>query len=150
MDDPEDRGRVRVQLPAYPDLSTGWAPVLLPAAGRDKGVVALPEVDDTVLVLLPGQDPAHAIVLGGLYGELSPPRPDGRERGTTMLLRTRDGQQVTLDGPRRTIALADGHGSTVVLGPDLLRITAATDLLIEAPGRALRVRARTVDFEEAT
>lgn len=150
VDDPEDRGRVRVQLPAYPDLSTGWAPVLLPAAGRDKGVVALPEVDDTVLVLLPGQDPAHAIVLGGLYGELSPPRPDGRERGTTMLLRTRDGQQVTLDGPRRTIALADGHGSTVVLGPDLLRITAATDLLIEAPGRALRVRARTVDFEEAT
>lgn len=89
-------------------------------------------------------------LLKRLYGELSPPRPDGRERGATMLLRTRDGQQVTLDGPRRTIALADGHGSTVVLGPDLLRITAATDLLIEAPGRALRVRARTVDFEEAT
>jgi hypothetical protein len=38
----------------------------------------------------------------------------------------------------------------VELGPDLMRLSSATDLVIEAPGRALRVRARTVDFEEAT
>lgn len=149
VDDPEDRARARVRLPAYPDLVTGWAPVLLPAAGRDKGVVALPEVDDTVLVLLPARDPAHAIVLGGLYGPLTPPTTPGGERGSALTLRTRDGQQVTLDGPTRTMTLTDGHGSQIELGPDLLRITAATDLLIEAPGRAMRVRARTVDFEEA-
>ncbi|MCA0308969.1 MAG: phage baseplate assembly protein V [Actinobacteria bacterium] len=166
VDDPEDRGRVRVRLPAYPDLETGWAPVLLPAAGADKGVVALPEVDDHVLVLLPGHDPAHAIVLGGLYGPDSPPLPrterpgnsaqaapalagGAPERGATALVRTRDGQQVVLDGTNRILSLTDGHGSSVELGPALVRITAATDVLIEAPGRALRVRARTVDFEEA-
>lgn len=147
--DPADRGRVRVRLPAYPDLVTGWAPVLLPAAGRDKGVVALPDVGDTVLVLLPGRDPTQAIVLGGLYGPLTPPSAPSGERGTTMVLRTADGQQVTLDGPRHTLSLTDGAGSHVEIGPTLLRITAATDLLIEAPGRAMRVRARTVDFEEA-
>lgn len=151
VDDPEDRARVRVRLPAYADLPTGWAPVVLPAAGPDKGVVALPEVDDRVLVLLPGRDPAHAIVLGGLYGATVPPTPPGApaRRGESALVRTRDGQQVTLDGTNQTLSLADGHGSSVELGPALLRITAATDLLIEAPGRALRVRARTVDFEEA-
>ena len=149
VDDPEDRGRARVRLPAYPDLVTGWAPVLLPAAGRDKGVVALPDVGDTVLVLLPALDPAHAVVLGGLYGELVPPTAPGADRGTTMILRTADGQQLTLDGPKKTMSLTDGAGSRIELGPNLLRITAATDLLIEAPGRAMRVRARTVDFEEA-
>jgi len=166
VDDPEDRGRVRVRLPAYPDLVSGWAPVLLPAAGPDKGLVALPDVDDRVLVLLPGRDPAHAIVLGGLYGTASPPLPRTErpassaqaapafaaaapERGATALVRTRDGQQVVLDGTNSILSLTDGHGSSVELGPALLRITAATDLLIEAPGRALRVRARTVDFEEA-
>jgi len=164
--DPEDRGRVRVRLPAYGDLPSGWAPVLLPAAGTDKGVVALPDVDDHVLVLLPGRDPAQAIVLGGLYGPTSPPLPlterpsnsaqtapalasGPTERGATALVRTRDGQQVVLDGTNSILSLTDGHGSSVELGPSLLRITAATDLLIEAPGRALRVRARTVDFEEA-
>ncbi len=165
VDDPDDRARVRVRLPAYPDLVSGWAPVLLPAAGAGKGVVALPEVDDTVLVLLPGRDPAHAIVLGGLYGTESPPEPrterpansaqtapppapGSPRRGETALLRTRDGQQVVLDGGHSLLSLTDGR-SSVELGPDLVRITAATDLLIEAPGRALRVRARTVDFEEA-
>lgn len=146
--DPEDRARVRVRLPAYPDLVSGWAPVVLPAAGAGKGVVALPDVDDHVLVLLPGHDPAQAIVLGGLYGTESPPSPPD-ERGTTTLVRTRDGQQVVLDGKGHVLSLTDGHGSSVELGPSLLRITAATDLLIEAPGRALRVRAKTVDFEEA-
>ncbi|MFZ2165987.1 MAG: hypothetical protein WAV45_11035, partial [Propionibacteriaceae bacterium] len=76
-----------------------------------------------------------------------PSPPD--ERGTTTLVRTRDGQQVVLDGKGHVLSLTDGHGSSVELGPSLLRITAATDLLIEAPGRALRVRAKTVDFEEA-
>ncbi len=148
VDDPDDRGRVRVRLPAYSDLETWWAPVLLPAAGRDKGVVALPDVDDTVLVLLPGRDPAHSIVLGGLFGSQSPPPPT-TDRGATTLVRTRDGQQVTLDGTARALTMTDGHGSSIELRPDLLRISAATDLLIEAPGRAFRVRARTVDFEEA-
>lgn len=148
-DDPEDRGRVRVRLPAHGDLLSGWAPVLLPAAGPDKGLVALPEVDDTVLVLLPGRDPAQAIVLGGLYGQLLPPTVPSGQRGESMTIRTHDGQQLTLDGPEHTLSLTDGAGSRVELGPDLVRITAATDLLIEAPGRALRIRARTVDFEEA-
>lgn len=148
--DPEDRGRVRVRLPAYPGLTSPWAPVLVAAAGRDKGLVALPADDDTVLVLLPGRDPAHAVVLGGLYGSTSPPSADSADRGRTMLLRTADGQLVSLDAVRHTISVSDGHGSEVRLAPDLLRITAATDLLIEAPGKALRVRARTIDFEEAT
>lgn len=147
--DPQDAGRVRVELPAY-GLPSGWAPVLLPAAGRDKGVVALPDVGDTVLVLLPGRDPAHAVVLGGLYGTLHAPAAGSPDRGHTLLLRTADGQQVSLDGSGHELSLTDGHGSQISLAPDLLRITSATDLVIEAPGRALRVRAKTVDFEEAS
>jgi phage baseplate assembly protein gpV/phage protein D len=147
--DPEDRGRARVRLVAYPNLVTPWAPVLAAAAGDGKGVVAMPDTADTVLVLLPAGDPAGAIILGGLYGMRQAADAGGTSRGTRLSMRTRDGQQVRLDGAERTIALTDGHGSTVELGPDLLRITAATDVLFEAPGRAMRVRAKTVDFEEA-
>lgn len=149
-DDPESRGRVTVRLVAHPDLVTEWAPVLLAAAGEGKGVVALPDGGDTVLVLLPGGDPAHAVVLGTVLGTVrTHDADDAGPRGARYSLRTRDGQRVHLDGHARTLVLTDGHGSTVELGPDLVRLTAATDLLIEAPGRGLRLRAKTVDFEEA-
>ena len=149
VDDPESRGRAVLRLPAYPELRTGWAPVLVSAAGPGKGVVALPDVGDTVLVLLPAGDPDQAIVLGGLYGAgRTPDAGTDSPRGGRYSVRTADGQEVTVDGHLHTVVLADGHGSQVELGPDLLRIHAATDLVIQAPGRSILVRARTVDFEE--
>ena len=42
--------------------------VLSVGAGSGKGLVACPDVDDQVLVLLLHGDPAQGIVLGGLYG----------------------------------------------------------------------------------
>ena len=150
VDDPEDRGRVRVSLPAYPDLQTSWAPVLTAGAGPGKGLVVPPSPGDNVLVLLPATDPAQAIVLGGLYG--SEQTPDSRsrtERDSRYTFRSADGQQIMLDGGAHTVSFTDGHGSSVELGPDRLKITAATDLVLEAPGKAMKIRAKTVDFEEA-
>lgn len=150
VDDPDGRGRVRVRLPAYPELETQWAPVMYAAAGADKGMVAPPGPDDNVLVLLPGSDPGQAIVLGGLFGAEQPPDAQvSGPRDGRFTFRTRDGQEVQLDGHAHTIRLSNGHGSTVELGPSKLRITAATDLVLEAPGRAMTIRAKTVDFEEA-
>ncbi len=150
VDDPEERGRVRVRLPAYPPLESGWAPVLSGAAGPGKGLVLPPAPGDTVLVLLPATDPAQAIVLGGLYGrERTPDAGVNTARESRYTFRSSDGQQLVLDGGARTLSFTDGHGSTVELGPEKLRITAATDLLLEAPGKAMRIRAKTVDFEEA-
>ncbi|MFC7483979.1 phage baseplate assembly protein V [Luedemannella flava] len=57
VDDPDSLGRVRVRLPALGDLDAGWLGVLCPGAGPAKGLVALPDVDDTVLVALPRQSP---------------------------------------------------------------------------------------------
>lgn len=149
-EDPESRARAQVRLPTYPDLQTAWAPVLTPAAGPNKGLVTPPAPGDTVLVLLPASDPGQAILLGGLYGLEQPPDHNiGTPRESRYAFRTADGQQVMLDGGARTISFTDGHGSSVELGPDKLRITAATDLVLEAPGKAMRIRAKTVDFEEA-
>ncbi len=150
MDDPERRGRALVRLAAHPDLVTDWAPVLIPGGGAGKGVVALPDDGDTVLVLMPSGDPANAVVLGGLLGtERTHDADDDGPRGGRYSVRTPGGQRVALDGHRRSLTVTDGQGSLLELGPDAVRLTSAVDLLIEAPGRALRLRAKTVDFEEA-
>lgn len=149
-EDPEGRGRARVRLPAFGDLVTGWAPVLVAGAGPGKGAVVLPAAQDTVLVLVVASDPADAVVLGGLYG-LEPPPDTGLpgERGGRYTVRTADGQQIVLDAAEPGLRISNGHGSVVELGPEVFRISSATDLLLEAPGSALLIRARSVDFEEA-
>jgi phage baseplate assembly protein gpV len=165
VDDPERLGRVRVALPTMGDLETDWLEVLSPGAGQEKGLVVPPDVDDRVLVLLAHEDPAQAVVLGGLYGTEGPPDP-GVEEGAIRryTLRTPGGQQVRLDDGRRTVRvenesgshlqLAGGRarvaisdGSRFELTRDGVQLRCETDLTIEAPGRSIVIRAGSIDFE---
>ncbi|WP_405432384.1 contractile injection system protein, VgrG/Pvc8 family [Micromonospora sp. NBC_00617] len=148
--DPDGLGRVRLTLPAYGDLDAGWLGVLCPGAGRGKGLVALPDPDDTVLVVLPGGEPASGIVLGSLFGAVEPYDAgvdDGKSRRWS--LRTAGGQSIVVDDVQRSLRLATEGGSWLELTPDLATLHAASDLVISAPGRAMVVRARSVDFLHA-
>ncbi|MCI4065776.1 phage baseplate assembly protein V [Micromonospora sp. R77] len=150
VDDPDRLGRVRLTLPAYGELDAGWLAVVCPGAGRGKGIVALPDPEDTVLVLLPGGEPTAGIVLGSLFGAVEPYDAgivDGRARRWSM--RTGTGQSIVIDDDGRTLRLATDAGSFVELRPGLTTVHAAGDLVLSAPGRAMVVRARTVDFLRA-
>ncbi len=117
-------------------------------AGGGKGLVALPDTGDKVLVLLTHGDPASGIVLGGLYGA-DGPFDSGLEGGAIKRysLKTSGGHVITLDDEARTLKIEDPAGSYVELAPELVSIHAATDLTIEAPGRKVRIVAASVDFE---
>ncbi|WP_343446953.1 phage baseplate assembly protein V [Micromonospora schwarzwaldensis] len=150
VDDPDGLGRARVTLPAYGDLDAGWLAVLCPGAGRGKGIVALPDPEDTVLVALPGGEPASGVVLGSLFGAVEPYDAgivSGRSRRWSM--RTGTGQSIVIDDDGRTLRLATDAGSFIELRPELTTVHAAGDLVLSAPGRAMVVRARTVDFLHA-
>jgi phage protein D/phage baseplate assembly protein gpV len=149
VDDPDGRGRVRVNFPAYGDVESDWLGVVVPGAGSDRGVVALPDVGDHVLVVFAHEDPAAGLVVGGLYGTGGPPDPGvaGAEV-RRFSVRTSGGQWITLDDENKKLRLEDVTGSSVELTPNQVTIHAAVDLTIEAPGRAVVVRAKTVDFEQ--
>jgi phage protein D/phage baseplate assembly protein gpV len=150
VDDPDRRGRVRVSLPAFGDLDVGWLGVLCPGAGPDRGLVALPDVGDTVAVALPHQSPAAGVVLGSLYGTVSPPDSGVEgDRVRRWSMRTAGGQSVVVDDAGKRVRVENRAGSYVELGPDRLTVHAATDLVIEAPGQAITIRARSVDFDRA-
>ncbi|MFI6131650.1 phage baseplate assembly protein V [Micromonospora sp. NPDC051141] len=150
VDDPDGLGRARVTLPAYGDLDAGWLAVLCPGAGRGKGIVALPDPEDTVLVALPGGEPTSGVVLGSLFGAVEPYDAgivSGRSRRWSI--RTGTGQSIVIDDDGRTLRLATDAGSFVELRPELTTVHAAGDLVLSAPGRAMVVRAKTVDFLHA-
>jgi phage protein D len=66
--DPDGQGRVRLRYPWMGDQAVSyWARLMGPGAGKDYGVVWMPQVGDEVLVSFEHGDPAHPIVLGGLW-----------------------------------------------------------------------------------
>lgn len=149
VDDPDGRGRVRVSFPAYGDVESDWLGVVVPGAGGDRGIVALPDVGDRVLVAFAHEDPAAGVVVGGLYGTGGPPDPGVADAAVRRFsMRTSGGQRITLDDENRKLRLEDETGSSVELSPDQVTLHAAVDLTIEAPGHAVVVRGKSVDFEQ--
>ncbi len=167
VDDPEGLARVRVVLPAFNDFETDWLEVVMPAAGPDKGLIALPDIGDRVLLLLVNGDPAQGVVLGGVYGSQSPPdtgvKGESVERYSFM---TPGGQVIRMDDGASSIRMETADGQYIELTPDAVHmvdaignmmemteqrclIHAATQLEIEAPGNRIFIRGQAIDFERA-
>jgi phage baseplate assembly protein gpV/phage protein D len=148
IDDPEKLGRVKVTLPAFGDVETDWMEVLSAGGGEGKGLLMIPDVGDRVLALCAAGDPAQGVVLGGLFGPKGLPADaleGGAVRRFTML--SPGGQLIRLDDSDRSLRLENSDGSFVELLPNKVRIHAATDLEIEAPGRSIVIRGAKVDFQ---
>ncbi|HZM79958.1 MAG TPA: phage baseplate assembly protein V [Candidatus Limnocylindrales bacterium] len=144
VSDPDSAGRVEVSLPAYGDVSVGWLAVLCPGAGPGRGVVAMPDPGDLVVVALPHGDPAEGLVLGSVFGTHNAP-----EKGRHWILHSGAGQVIVLDDDRKAIKLSNADGSCLDLAPDAVTLTAHTDMVIEAPGHHLNIRAANIDFDRA-
>lgn len=147
IDDPEGLGRCRVKLGGLGDVETGWLQVLLPGAGAAKGLAVLPDPEDQVLVLFPQGDPARGFVLGGLYGERRLPRGVNVKTARPFVLRTAGGQGLELGSNAALARLSTKSGSLLELLPGRARLASATDLVIEAPGRTITIRADAVKLE---
>lgn len=167
VDDPDRLGRVRVALPCHAGVESDWLEVLLPAAGAGKGLIALPDVGDRVLLLLVDGDPAQAMVLGGVYGPTEPPDQAG-VAGTAVRrfhFMTPGGQLLCLDDEARSVRLESRGGNFLQLSPDRIhaengdgsylemttqkvRLYAKRDLAIESE-KAIVIRGQSIDFERA-
>jgi phage protein D/phage baseplate assembly protein gpV len=67
-DDPDSLSRVKVKFPWLDDsFSSDWARVVFPGAGKERGFVCMPEIDDEVLVCFEQGDFRRPYVLGGLF-----------------------------------------------------------------------------------
>ncbi len=165
--DPENSGKVKVCLPTYNNIETSWIEVLFPGAGENKGIIALPEIDDKVLILMLHERIEQAIVLGGLYGETSLPDEivvDGKVSRFSML--TPGGQGLRLDDENERISLSNKSessielkeetvlietksGNAIRMTDDKLLISSNGSFDIEAPGSTLTIRASKINFEKA-
>lgn len=150
VDDPDKLGRVCVSFPSLGEIETDWLGVMSAGAGSGKGFVILPDIGDDVLVLCVGGDLAHGIVLGGLFGTKNP--GDYGVEGTSIrryLLGTPGGQKIRLDDTGQSIRVENKGGSFLELSPEKALLHSVVDLQIEAPGRAVAITGKTIDFRQA-
>ncbi len=146
IDDPSDSGRCRVTLPGYGDIEAGWLQTMVAGAGKRKGLAALPEPGDDVLAVFPDGDLAHGFVLGGLWGTRRLPPGLGGAADRPVVLRSGNGQELQLSGKGGVARLSANGGSLLELTPGRTRLAAASDLVIEAPGKRITIRADAIDF----
>ena len=147
VDDPERLGRVKVSLPTFNEVETDWLTVLSAGAGAGKGLVVLPGPGDHVLVLFLNRTDSQGVVLGGLYGAGGPPDAgveDGAVRRYSVT--TAGGQKLRFDDVGSLLRFENYQGSFVELAPKKVMIHSNTDFEIDAPGRAIVIRGKTIDF----
>lgn len=101
--DPDNFGRVKVKFDWLGDnIESDWARVAAPGAGKERGMLWLPEVDDEVLVAFEFGDFNHPYVVAGLWnGKDKPPLQTSAAvksgKVEVRQFKTRAGHVITLD-----------------------------------------------------
>lgn len=94
--DPEKLGRVKVKFPWRDNGdSSYWARIASLMAGKNRGTLFIPEVDDEVLVTFDHGDIHHPYVLGALWNG-NDPLPEGNHDGKNNIrkIKSRSGHEI--------------------------------------------------------
>ena len=139
--DPEKMGRVRVQFPSLPGLpKSAWARRATPMAGKDRGWVSIPELDDEVLVSFSHGCVHHAVIVGGLYNGVDrAPYVNADRQNNLRVFRSRAGHTATFDdtaGAEKIELVTHDRSIRVVWDPvgRTLEVDSQGDIEIEATG----------------
>lgn len=140
VDDPLKIGRVRAKVPAVfgPDVESGWALPCAPfGGGKDRGMLFVPEVGDSVWFEFAGGEPSRPIWVGAFWGAPSgesvsadstevPTNEDKKAGPKLGILRTKAGHRIVIDDDGGVVLIAHGEGKAEI------KITKAGEVIIKA------------------
>lgn len=138
----------KVRLPAMDNIETDWMKVVSPGGGPKTGLLLMPHVDDTVLVICAGNNAGRGIIVGGLIADRGPELATHGDE-LPFQWRTRDGSTVELSDENKCMRFEDARGSRIVLDPNGIDLLARGDLQIRAPGKTITITAARIDFKKA-
>ena len=158
--DPEKLCRVKVRYPWHDKQTESyWARLASPMAGAERGLVAIPEVGDEVVVGFEREDLRFPCVLGGLWnGKDKPPRFNGDGNNDERIFQSRKKHYLLFrDGSSGAVELAHEKGRKVLFddngvvlqdekGNSVKIDSNSGAITIEATGK-LTIKAATVSIE---
>jgi uncharacterized protein involved in type VI secretion and phage assembly len=123
-DDPERLCRVKVSYPWHEQpRESYWARLAAPMAGKDRGMVMIPEVGDEVLVGFEREDLRFPYVLGALWnGKDAPPQANDGSNDQRVF-KSRKGHRLLFDdGARGVVELALDDGKKLRMDADGIKL----------------------------
>ena len=151
--DPDRLNRVKVRIPALSDDNESrWARLVQQGAGKNRGWVTVPEIDDEVVVAFEHGDIQRPFVLGGLWSgkDQVPDVKDGVKNGRveSRSFTSRLGHRIEFrDGPNER----EQH-VLIVLNDKKTKLHLGTDKIeIHAADKPIQVKTKdaTIDLTEA-
>ena len=129
-DDPDKLGRVKVQYPTLGgQVESGWARVVRDSSGKERGTVALPHVNDEVVVGFQHGDIRRPFVLGCVFNGRDTPGADLLK--TTSSLAARYPRDLDVATKEKVLLAAD-KGVTVKAAQGPIEVTSGKELKLVA------------------
>lgn len=158
--DDEGLCRVKVSFPWHErPRDSYWARLATPMAGKERGLVVIPEVGDEVLVAFEREDVRFPYVLGALWnGKDKPPERNSDGKNDKRILRSRKKHHLLFDdGSRGVVELRHEKGSRVKFDDDgftvedekgnVVKVDSNSGAMtIEAKGQ-LKIKAASISIE---
>lgn len=125
--------RIRAIVPAVLGATpSGWAVACLPYAGPGVGLAFLPEVGAGVWIEFEGGDVSAPIWAGCFWREGEAPP---LATPTAKAIVTAGGATLVMDDDARRIEISDGHGNSVVLSAEGIRLERGAQSVVLEPAR---------------
>jgi phage protein D/phage baseplate assembly protein gpV len=131
--DPDKHGRVRVNFPALAgDMESEWARVIGPAAGKDRGLMMLPQVGDEVVIAFEHDDVHFPYVIGSVWNGKGKPGDLSQHDGSFVL----QSQKFLHLKSKDSISLKSDKDITIEVGGES-KEKASKDISVESTGGAV-------------
>jgi uncharacterized protein involved in type VI secretion and phage assembly len=153
--DPDNQGRVKLKYPALDDqLESDWVRIAWPAAGSSRGIVAIPEIDDEVVVGFEHGDIERPFVLGVLFNGKDRPGSELVAQSSSIAVRMPRDLDTGVDGKVKTTAKTgiemSSEGPVKLQSQDKFQITATAPIEITSEATAkLSSMSTTVESQGA-
>jgi uncharacterized protein involved in type VI secretion and phage assembly len=136
--DPTNRGRVKVRVPAVLHDLEVWAMPCLPYAGDNVGVYMIPEAGAGVWVEFEAGDPSFAIWVGGYWADDELPKNNQQARAVPSMrtIRSESGLMFCLDDDAKVITVSDENGNnflTIEVNTGKIKVKGNMKVVVEAP-----------------
>lgn len=144
--DDDNLCRVKVRYPWHDKPSESyWARLATPMAGKERGLVLIPEVDDEVLVAFEREDLRFPYVLGGLWnGKDKPPKFNAGKNDERILKSRKKHYLLFDDGEKGIVELAHEKGRRVIFDDDgiVLKDEKGNWVKIDSNSNAITIEAK--------
>lgn len=166
--DPQVLGRVKVRFPWLSEAAeSDWAKVMSFMAGKSRGAVFIPEVNDEVLVAFEHGDINFPYVLGGLWNtDQQPPERNQDGKNNVRKIRSRSGHEIVFNdndaagqecleirsNSGHSIMLCDTRGKEHVLikdksGNNLIKMDSVGGSISLESDLKIAIKAQTIEIE---